>query len=526
MLEKIKAVIITSCKSNKPIFALSSLYFLLFNSVIIAFKFSHYKVHFWSSILELSKDSIYILLTLCIIFYSISLYRILLYIGSAFLFFTGAIGSYIFYFFHIAPSKNLIRTLFENEISETSAGVSWYLLLWVSFSVLSAIWLISSMYPYTCAALNIRKYLTRLACLVFVLLNIANPQYKVLAQYFPINYLHSYSLYMMNKYHHQDKLDITSKYSFIDKSPEDIVGVLVIGESARYDHFGINGYTRNTTPNLSKIDNLFSFKAEASANLTYLSVPSMLTMATRKNIDESLYQTTFLSVLTKFGFQTSWVGTQSLMKYLKGYGSETMYDEVRISIIPGGSVLYALNAYDEVLLPYVDSILASKGKSFIVIHTSGSHWNYAARHPEEYNIFKPSLKLKTGRIDQPNCKLEELVNSYDNSILYTDYILSEIIKKLKGHNAFMLYASDHGESLGENGIYAHGSHMNTEQLTIPFIFWGSSKFMANHPTLSKRLESLQNKILSHDYIFHSVLDCVGVESGVIDRSLSVCDVGR
>lgn len=499
-------------------------YHILFNISLIFFKFDYYKVNLIRSILELTKDSLYIILTLSIIFYGLSINRILFNISSIFLFITGAIANYVFYFFHIMPTTSMIRIAFENELSETYASVSWYLILWVSTAIIVCT---TILWKFKTKHYGKPNYIIKTICLVLVVINIMKPQYKVLMSYFPISYLHSTYLYIASKYQNHSKIDISKKYQFINNAPDNILGVLVIGESARYDHFGLNGYQRDTTPHLSQIKNLFSFKAESSANATYLSVPSMLTMTTRQNIEEAVNQTTFLSVFTKLGFQTSWIGTQTIMKYLKGYNAETMYDEAQIVMIPGGSALYPLNAHDEVIIPYIDQILQQNhNRQIIVIHTSGSHWNYAARHPQSYNKFIPSLGNKTTRIDQPNCNHEELINSYDNSILYTDYVLSELIQKLQDKNAFLIYASDHGESLGENGIYAHGSHMNKEQLTIPFIIWFSDSFIERNKAIVEQIKSLQTKQLSHDHIFHSILGCTGIESSAIDPNLNLCHINK
>ncbi len=250
-------------------------------------------------------------------------------------------------------------------------------------------------------------------------------------------------------------------------------------------------------------------------------MPCILTRATPANLDDALHETTFLSVFTKLGFQTSWIGTQSILKYLKTNSSDTIYDEVNMNIIPGGSALYQMNADDAVMLPYIDKFLAQDGKKFIVIHTSGSHWNYNARYPNSFQIFNPICAGSSGKTDQPSCGNERLINSYDNSIRYTDYILSQIIERLKDKNSFMIYVSDHGESLGERGVYAHGGEMTPEQNTVPLIFWGSQSFMKHHTSLAKSLTKKRSGY-SHDYVFHSVLDCSGIESDIVNKRLSIC----
>lgn len=503
-------------KNVKISLALAILYCLLFNSSVLLFKFDYYKANMLRGVLELFKDSFYIYITSFIIFFGLSTSRILLALGSLFLFITGAIGSYSLYFFKVAPTKQMLRAMFESEAQEMHEVISLKLILWI---IISAAMCVAALWRWRSRrdGMNLASF----TCLMVFCVNIVSPHYKILTQYFPMQYLHNSYLYFSESLRTTNKIDISSKFQFVDLSDDDIVGVLVIGESARYDHFGINGYKRNTTPLISKIPNLFSFKAQACANITYMSVPCMLTQVTKERADKALEETTFLSILTKLGFNTSWIGTQSLLKYLKTNGSDTIYDDVGIAIIPGGSALYKMNDHDEVMLPYLDNMLAKPSKKFIVLHTSGSHWNHAARYPEKYDIFTPSCP-NASKIDQSSCSNEGLVNSYDNSILYTDYMLDQIIKRLADKNAFLIYASDHGESLGENGVYAHGSHMTTEQMTIPFIFWSSNTFIKRHPKLLKKLSKRQRGELSHDHIFHSVLDCSGVEGEIIDKGMSLC----
>jgi lipid A ethanolaminephosphotransferase len=493
-------------------------YCFLFNSTNALFKFGYYKADIVLGILDLIKDGFYILLANFVIFFGLSCNRFVLSLGTVFLFTTGAIASYALYFFKAHPTKHMLHAMFENELAESYEVISIKAVVWVIFCVAIAIGILLR----TRNAKLQPRVLTTM-CLGLFAYNIYSPNYKVLTSYFPIQYLHNAYLNVSESFKVVHKTDISEKFDFISQAGDDLVGVLVIGESARYDHFGINNYHRDTTPNLTTIPNLFSFKAQAIANLTYLSVPYMLSRVTADNIENANNETGFLSVLTKLGFDTGWIGTQSILKYLKGHGIDTIYDEVKISIIPGGSALYQMNAHDEVMLPYFDNFLTIGGRKFIVLHTSGSHWNYAMRYPKEYAKFTPTCPSET-KIDHTHCSLEELINSYDNSIVYTDYILSRIIDKLKTMNAFMIYVSDHGESLGENGVYGHGSDMLPEQVTIPLIFWASDKFFASHKDLRQSLSQKQRSHTqyNHDYIFHSVLDCAGVQSDLINKELSVC----
>ena len=265
------------------------------------------------------------------------------------------------------------------------------------------------------------KLLTRILtfiCLVFVLSNVVKPKYGFLKSYFPFQYLHNAYIFLFAQDEDFIKQDISLKYEFKDSSDEDVVGVLVLGESARYSNFGINGYERDTTPNLDKVDNLVNYKAIACSNNTYLSVPCMLSRLSEKDLSKVEKETSALSVLTKMGFETLWMGTQSITKYYRNKPGGSFYDEVKFHMIPGGSLVFLPNDLDGKMLPYLAQKLQEDGKKFIVMHSTGSHWNYSSRYPKEFEKFTPSID-QNAKIDASGCSREELVNSYDNSILYT-----------------------------------------------------------------------------------------------------------
>jgi glucan phosphoethanolaminetransferase (alkaline phosphatase superfamily) len=191
-------------------------------------------------------------------------------------------------------------------------------------------------------------------------------------------------------------------------------------------------------------------------------------------------------------------------------------------MIPGGSILMTPNSHDGKLLPHLEQNIISGMKKFLVLHTTGSHWNYGARYPEEFAKFKPTI-ADTIKRDAASCDEHERLNSYDNSILYTDFFLSSVINILKNKKAFMIYASDHGESLGECGRLTHGADDYVEeQRIVPFIVWFSDSYKSSYPDKWKAVKSLEKKEISHDYIFHTILDCLNIESDAVDKSLRLC----
>lgn len=431
---------------------LAFIYCLLFNSAILIYKFDYYKATIFRGILELSKDFCYIYIFSFIAFFGLSIHRLALKIGSCFLFITSAIASYYIYFFKITPTKQVIGSFFSTDLNEVYELTSIKLIIWIVFSLFTCLYTLR-----TFATSDTKSFITKLlsaACLLIFLYNIITPSFKILKNYFPVQYLHNTYLNFAGslggKNHAQ--IDISKQYNFVDNSDNDIIGVLVIGESARFDHFGINGYMRDTTPRLKNIENLTSFKAKSASNLTYISIPSLLSRYPASKIENS-----FLSVLTSIGFNTTWIGTQTLMRNFANFDLGTI------------------------------SICSDKIKS-----------------------------------DASNCEQLALVNSYDNSILYTDFFLSNLIDLLKDKNAFLLYVSDHGESLGENGYYGHGGPLIAEQTTVPFLVWMSDEFKQNHPESVASIKNYANNEISHDYVFHSILDCLNIDSDVIDKGLSLC----
>ncbi|WP_316354215.1 phosphoethanolamine transferase [Candidatus Trichorickettsia mobilis] len=495
------------------------IYMLLFNSAVFIYKFDYYKVSGILAIIELSKDFIYIYLTLFIFFFGCAIHRTLFLITTILLFISGALSSYYLYFFKIAPTKEIIKALFGTNLNEAFELASTNLIVWLVFSISICIYTIKH-FGINTSKLFITKLLAAI-CLLLTINSIISPPYKVLGSYFPIQYLHNTYLYFTEMWRTSTRNDISQQFSFIDNSASDIVGVLVIGESARYSNFGINGYNRETTPKLKTVNNLLSFKAHSCSNITYLSVPCLLSRHSSLDPGQALEETGLLSILTHLKFNTTWIGTQSLMKYLNNTHLGTVYDEVGFAIIPGGSALFAMNDHDGVMLPYIENILNNSGKQFLVVHTSGSHWSYANRYPAEFNYFKPGCNV-SGKVDQSSCGHEGLINTYDNSILYTDFFLFNLIELLKNKNALLIYAADHAEQLGENGRYGHGGDITSEQTEIAFIIWTSDQFTKNYPEFTTAIKAHRAQEISHDYVFHSVLDCLGIHSEIIDQKLSLC----
>lgn len=331
---------------------------------------------------------------------------------------------------------------------------------------------------------------------------------------YPYNILDTSKQYISDKIFTPLILNDLSNYQYkIEKNSNNINIVFVIGESARSDHFSINGYSRLTNPNLKQIKNIVNYEKVTSCNVwTILAVPCLLTRNPNEN--------SVLAVFKSLGFNTLWLGTQG--SYSNIDSTFTRYLKDGNQAIIDGEIY---GQHDQVLLTLLEQILSKNQdrKNMIVLHTLGSHFHYEDRYPREFMKFQPICKKKPLTTSMNHCTQEEIINSYDNSILYTDYILSRVIKILEHKNAMMIYISDHGESLGENGRYFHGNINAPEQKSVPLIFWFSNQYIKHFPQKYRALRSNRFKKTDYRYIFHSLLNCSGINSEIIDNKYNLCN---
>ncbi len=288
------------------------------------------------------------------------------------------------------------------------------------------------------------------------------------------------------------------------KDTEKTVMVLVIGESARSANFSLYGYKKDTNPLLSKIKNVYSYKAESSATYTTAGIKSILEYKDTSKLYEILPNYLYRNNVEVIWRTTNWGEPKvNIKNYQKGKDLKKLCEGTGCE-------------YDEVLLSGLkEQILASKkNKILVILHTSTSHGpTYYKKYPPQFNIYTPVCKS----VELANCTQTELINAYDNTIVYTDYLLANLIgdlKQLNKYNASMIFISDHGESLGENNLYMHGIPLSIapkEQFEIPFIVWTSDN--------SRKLK--ENEKLSQHHVFHSVLDFLAIGSPIFDENMSI-----
>ena len=294
--------------------------------------------------------------------------------------------------------------------------------------------------------------------------------------------------------------------------------VFVVGETARAQNYQANGYTRPTNPYTASQD-VISFRDVTSCGTaTAISVPCMFSLSPRESFNRhrAEYQDNVIDILKRAGVDILWKendgGDKGVAKNIK----KIEIDRRRKDELCNGST-----CYDMALVENINKdINEMKGNRVIFLHLIGSHGpTYFQRYPKEMAYFQPDC----ARSDIENCEKENIINSYDNTIRYTDYVLSKVIETLKEksdqYNTAMMYVSDHGESLGENGVYLHGLPYRFApdyQKKVPLMVWLSDGFKQAKSLNASCLQekAIQKGYYSHDNIFHSLLGVMDIETRV------------
>ncbi len=301
--------------------------------------------------------------------------------------------------------------------------------------------------------------------------------------------------------------------------------VLVVGETARSDHFGLNGYARDTTPALTREPGLVSLRRVTSCGTsTAASLPCMFSHLGRDGFaDRDANHENLLDVLQRAGLAVLWLDNQAGCKGVCDRVPNTHTDATDRALCHDGECL------DGVMLQGLDQRLAAlpaearRRGVVLVMHQMGSHGPaYHRRSPPELKRFGPECE----NASLQDCAREQVVNAYDHSILATDRFLASTIGWLKAQSArydtAMLYVSDHGESLGEGQIYLHGlpwAIAPDAQKQVPWIQWTSPALAHRGIADPACLASLREAELSHDHLFHTVLGLMGVQTRVYRRAL-------
>lgn len=300
---------------------------------------------------------------------------------------------------------------------------------------------------------------------------------------------------------------------------------LVVGETARSQNYSLNGYGKATNSFTAKEQGVVSFKdVRSCGTATAVSVPCMFSNLTRRGYDDQLASSRdgLLDVLQHAGVSVLW-------KENDGGCKGVCRNVPTIEILPKSypALCQGESCYDEVLLEGLDQQIASmKGNKLVAFHLMGSHGpTYFRRYPASERAFMPDCP----RSDIENCSNEELVNTYDNTIRYTDKVVGLLIDKLKSlesqYDVGLVYLSDHGESLGAMGLYLHGTPYKfapDDQTRVPLLTWFSPQLQADRQLdMGCLAAEASSQRFSHDNLFHSMLGIMDVQTSVYDNKLDL-----
>lgn len=300
--------------------------------------------------------------------------------------------------------------------------------------------------------------------------------------------------------------------------------IMIVGETARADRFALNGYARDTNPQLSK-KNVISFtNFWACGTSTAVSVPCMFLLdGDTKDASAIKTQENLLDVLIRSNVNVLWLDNNSDSK---GVASRAEYQDYKS---PKVNPVCDTECRDVGMLAGMQSYIDAHptGDILIVLHQMGNHGPaYHRRYPPEFEKFTPVCKSS----DLSQCSREEIGNAYDNAILYTDHFLAKTIEFLENHDSkfetAMFYVSDHGESLGENGLYLHGlpkAIAPDTQLKVPAVMWFGKNF---HAVSSPALRQKSKMRFTHNNVFHTLLGFFEIEATVYNPGMDILNEAK
>ncbi|BBV63825.1 phosphoethanolamine transferase [Klebsiella sp. STW0522-44] len=352
--------------------------------------------------------------------------------------------------------------------------------------------------------------------------------------YLPSNWVAALGLYGWTQIDEstdtRELFDPSKKFTYVaPKDIDDTYMVFIIGETTRWDHMGLFGYERNTTPGLAKEKNLVAFRGYSCDTATKLSLRCMFVRqgGASDNPQRTLKEQNVFAVLHQLGFTGDLLAMQSELWFY----SNTMANNIAYREQIGAEPRNRGKSVDDMLLAdELQNVLArqsDKGKHLIIIHTKGSHFNYTQRYPRNFAQWKPECV----NVDD-KCSKAELINSYDNSITYVDHFLVNVFDQLRDKKAIVFFAADHGESINEHERLHGTPRMMAppEQFRVPMMVWMSDKYLQN-PDHAKSFAYLQQQAemkqpKRHVELYDTIMGCLGYTSpdGGINEFNNWCHV--
>ncbi|KNC11171.1 phosphoethanolamine transferase [Klebsiella sp. RIT-PI-d] len=467
-----------------------------------------------------------------------------------------AAASYYMTFLNVVIGYGIIASVMTTDIDLSKEVVGLHFILWmIGVSILPLVFIWGNRSPYTLMR-QLRTPGQRLGSIAAVLIagvlvwapirlldmqqkkvehrtGVDLPSYGgvVANSYLPSNWISALGLYAWAQVDesadNKSLMNPAKKFTWqAPKDLDDTYVVFIIGETTRWDHMGIFGYERNTTPRLSQEKNLAAFRGYSCDTATKLSLRCMFVRpgGAEDNPQRTLKEQNIFAVLKQLGFSSDLYAMQSEMWFY----SNTMADNISYREQIGAEPRNRGKPVDDMLL--VDEMQRSlqdnvDGKHLIILHTKGSHFNYTQRYPRSFAQWTPECMGVDG-----GCSKAQMINSFDNSVSYVDYFISNVIDQVRDKKAIVFYAADHGESINEKE-HLHGTPRNMappEQFRVPMMVWMSDKYLENpdHAQAMAHMKAqAQMKVPRHHVeLFDTIMGCLGYTSpdGGINQNNNWC----
>lgn len=483
---------------------------------LLAYHFPFFK--YVSENVENGINGVFIVISLIFLMLALNFffYYLVIYLGRivgkgilAFMFIANSITLYFINKYDAYITSDMMGNVFNTRYSEASGFFSWTMLVYILLlGVIPCIYLFMQRVDYG----KWKRFFANIGsslgiAVIIALINMANWPWIdrnstiIGSLLMPWSYTVN-TIRHFNEQHERNRQEIKLPDAKIASDRKDVC-VLIIGESARRKNFSLYGYPRPTNPLLEK-DSVTALLAQSAATYTTAGVKAILDHKETGDLYEILPNYLYRTGVDVIWRTSNW-GEPPLHieKYYNQDDLKKLYPD-------------ADNKYDEILIHgLADTIRNSTSdKMLIVLHTSTSHGpTYNLKYPKEFEKFKPVCTT----VEMSKANPQELMNSYDNSILYTDYLVHNVIDSLKNipdRRSCVLFVSDHGESLGEGNLYMHGVPMSMApkvQTEIPFIVWTSDSTM--------KVDS--SRPVTQYHVFHSILDFLDIQSPVYNPHFDI-----
>jgi lipid A ethanolaminephosphotransferase len=488
----------------------SQIYFHLVLNVVfsIFITFSSY----YNLPLRESKDHFFYFIHLILLqfslfgyLYLLSLNKLLFRIFFPLFFIILSIIGFWVYTLDISISMAIIQAALETKLDVVIELMSYPFLIYV-ITVLITTYLILK-YHNNVKKNRLKSPLTVVALISLITFTVVDrKRHDTFSTRLPYNFI-----FGLHQYYNQKDISFKKVKKEIKSNVDSLNIVFILGESVRADHLQLNGYNRNTNPLLSKRKNIISY-SNAYTPLTYtaISIPQILTDASIfDNNEKARYS--LIDVLNNVNIQTNWIGNQTPEESYEVFIKQSKFNTI---LNPMNSELSFQKEYDEGLIPVFEKIYKPFKNQFSVLHMMGSHWWYETRYPKSFQHFKPVIKSK---YIPSNSKLE-MINSYDNTLLYLDYFLNLVISKVEKNDSksLIIYLSDHGELLGENNMWLHAQRGQKSE-NPAMIIWYSDSFEKHYPDYIENIKRKRNTKINLDFFFPTILDLYKIEGISYDK---------